>query len=178
MLYNVAQLLQDPIGSTRDYVVDDDVLAPGEPWESAHVTGKVRVLRTHRGILVTGALATTIGATCGWCLEPVDLALELPIEEEYFPQIDIYSGLPVAIPEDAEAFLIDKHHILDLSEAVRQAIVLEIPISPRCREDCRGLCPVCGANRNERECSCEREADPRWASLGQVVTDWGAGERA
>lgn len=178
MLYNVAQLLKDPVGSTRDDQIDEELRAPDEPWECTQVTGKVRLLRTHRGVLVTGDLTASVGAICGWCLEPVDLPLDLHIEEEYFPQIDIATGLPVAAPEDADAFFIDKHHILDLSEGIRQAIVLGMPISPRCREDCRGLCPVCGANLNERSCACERQTDARWATLGQLAHQWGASDRA
>jgi uncharacterized protein len=174
MYYNVAQLLKDPTGSTRDYVVDDELLAPDEPWERTQITGKVRLLRTHRGILATGDLRTSLGTTCGFCLEPAEVALDLHVEDEYFPQIDVSSGLPVSIPEDAEAFLIDKHHILDLSESLRQAIVIEMPISPLCREDCRGLCPVCGVNRNEEDCGHERTTDARWAALSGLSRDLGA----
>lgn len=177
MLYNVAQLLKDPIGSTRVYDLDERLNAPDEEWGSCQVRGKVKLLRTHRGVLVSADLQTDIAQTCGWCLEPFDLPLELTVEEEFFPQIDINTGLPVGVPVDTEPFLIDKHHILDISEAVRQAIVLTTPISPRCREECLGLCPTCGVNRNEQDCSCERVTDQRWASLGHLIADSGASDR-
>ena len=48
---------------------------------------------------------------------------------------------------------------------MRDAIVLELPMAPLCREDCRGLCPQCGADRNEAECGCVAPRDPRWANL-------------
>jgi uncharacterized protein len=48
---------------------------------------------------------------------------------------------------------------------VRDAIVLELPMAPLCRDDCRGLCPQCGADRNEADCGCVAPADPRWANL-------------
>ena len=54
---------------------------------------------------------------------------------------------------------------IDLGPLVRDAIVLELPMAPLCREDCLGLCPQCGADRNEAECSCVAPRDPRWANL-------------
>jgi uncharacterized protein len=54
---------------------------------------------------------------------------------------------------------------IDLGPLVRDAIVLELPMAPLCREDCRGLCPQCGADRNEGDCSCAAPKDPRWANL-------------
>lgn len=177
MIYNVAQLLKEFTGSVRNYDVNGRLEAQDEPWESCDVQGSVKLLRTHRGVLVTADLTTEIPLICGWCLESFDLPLVLSVEEEFFPVIDVSSGLPVGVPDDTEPFLIDKHHILDSSEAVRQAIVLTTPISPRCREDCRGLCPTCGINRNEQECSCERPTDRRWASLGQLLGEAGADQR-
>ena len=54
---------------------------------------------------------------------------------------------------------------IDLGPLVRDAIVLDLPAAPLCREDCRGLCPQCGADRNEGDCSCAAPKDPRWANL-------------
>ena len=54
---------------------------------------------------------------------------------------------------------------IDLGPLVRDAVVLELPMAPLCREDCAGLCPQCGANRNEGDCGCVAPRDPRWANL-------------
>ena len=54
---------------------------------------------------------------------------------------------------------------LDLAPLVRDALVLELPMAPLCRDDCAGLCPQCGANRNEGQCGCVAPRDPRWANL-------------
>ena len=54
---------------------------------------------------------------------------------------------------------------VDLGPLVRDAIVLELPMAPLCRDDCAGLCAVCGADRNEGECGCVAPRDPRWANL-------------
>ncbi len=54
---------------------------------------------------------------------------------------------------------------IDLGPLVRDAVVLELPMAPLCRDDCAGLCPQCGANRNEGDCGCVAPRDPRWANL-------------
>ncbi|MCX6023144.1 MAG: DUF177 domain-containing protein [Chloroflexi bacterium] len=179
MNFNVAQLLKEVVGAVCDYEVDDTLASAGEPWETCEITGHVHFLRTHRGVLVTGDLTTTVPATCGYCLEPAELPLALALEDEFFPSFDVNTGLPSKAPDDEpDPFLIDNHHILDLTEAVRQAIVLSTPISPRCREDCEGLCPVCGANRNIQACRCSMATDARWASLNEMLQELGREERA
>jgi uncharacterized protein len=70
------------------------------------------------------------------------------------------------LPEDSGGFPIDGHHIIDMTEAVRQYILLTTPMKPLCREDCAGLCPVCGHNLNQGPCSCPPQGvDPHWAKL-------------
>ena len=54
---------------------------------------------------------------------------------------------------------------LDLEPLARDAVLLELPLAPLCAEDCRGLCPTCGANRNTEPCACPRPVDPRWSAL-------------
>jgi uncharacterized protein len=67
-------------------------------------------------------------------------------------------------PEDDDMYPIVDDRV-DLGPLVRDAIVLELPMAPLCRDDCAGLCPVCGANRNEGDCGCVAPRDPRWANL-------------
>ena len=74
--------------------------------------------------------------------------------------------------DDDEALLIDEHHILDLSEVIRQGLWLAAPEEALCRPDCAGLCPRCGGNRNLGECNCdEASVDPRWAALQALLSD-------
>ncbi|HEX9975852.1 MAG TPA: DUF177 domain-containing protein [Dehalococcoidales bacterium] len=160
---NVAQLLKEPIGSTRSYEVDEPVvIAEGD----RAVRGQVNLIRTNRGILVRGALNTEMELTCSRCLTEFICPLSLEIEEEYFPTIDVLTGAPVAIPDEPGAFTINQNNILDLTEAIRQYTLLAIPMKPLCQEDCAGLCPTCGANLNEKQCQCPpAPVDPRWAKL-------------
>ena len=74
--------------------------------------------------------------------------------------------------DDEAATRIDAHHEIDLTEVVRQNILLAIPPSPICRSKCAGLCPTCGKNWNEGLCDCRRdEIDPRLEKLKQLLDE-------
>ena len=168
--FNVAGLLTGPKGGTRSYELyipiseldqlDEgfDVVAPFQ--------GTARFLWTNDRILVLATGKTTVAMECSRCLEPFTQEVEVHIEEAFVPTVDMASGLPIERDESDVAVLIDEHHILDLSEILRQSILLALPLMPVCSPDCRGLCPVCGANLNHETCSCTVEnVDPRWSAL-------------
>jgi uncharacterized protein len=58
-----------------------------------------------------------------------------------------------------------EHSFVDLAPLVHDAILLDLPLAPLCREECAGLCPFCGIDRNEGTCDCQAPLDPRWATL-------------
>jgi len=175
MLYNVAQLLKGPIGKRREYDFEAEIdgldpeLVPTRP-----LVGSVALLRTNHGILVSGDLRTTLRGVCRRCLEPCELVAEFGLEEEFYP-LGRIGEAPVDEVQDEEqdeALLIDEHHILDLSEVIRQALWLTGPVEALCRPDCAGLCPRCGGNLNLGECQCdEAPIDPRWAALQTLLTE-------
>jgi uncharacterized protein len=167
MRVNVAQLLKEGIGSTRSYEVDEvidlDVAGDGG---GGLVRGNVELTRINRGIMAIGKLYTTVKINCSRCLTECECSLHMDIEEEYFPLTDIFTGAPLSLPEESDVFIIDDQHILDMTEAIRQSILLAFPMKPLCRENCAGLCPRCGRNLNENVCGCSSdETDPRLASL-------------
>jgi uncharacterized protein len=169
MEINVSQLLKSHIGATREYEVNEaaDILSNGL---ISKVEGSVKLTRTNRGILVQGTLKTTIPDECGRCLEKFDYSLTFDLEEEFFPVIDVNSGFALELPEEPGSFTIDEHHILNLDEAIRQNALLAIPMKPLCREDCRGICQICGKDLNQGKCECiSEDIDPRWAKLAQLA---------
>jgi len=142
------------------------------------VKGDVKLTRTDRGVLVTGILHTDVEVPCGRCLTLFRLPLTLDIEEEYFPTIDVNSGVAVEVPNEPDCFTIDEHHILDLTEAVRQYALTAVPIKTLCKPECAGLCPVCGQNLNEKQCIHQhKEIDQRWAKLLGIRQSSGREER-
>ncbi len=174
MRYNVAQLLKGPTGGRREYVLDEEIdgldpeLEPIRPLK-----GAITLMRTTQGILVTGKLRTVLRLACRRCLEPVNTKVEIKLEEEFHPTVHIGEVPLDEVPDEDydEALLIDAHHILDLSEVIRQGLWLAAPMESLCRPDCAGLCPRCGGNRNLGECHCDDAvADPRWAALQNLLS--------
>lgn len=167
MQINVSQQLKASIGSIRNYEVNEVIDIDGCNYT---VQGTVRLMRTDHGILVQGTLNTDSKLTCSRCLSLFDCPLTLNIEEEYLPTTDIISGSPLPVPDDPGAFTIDERNILDLTEAMRQYVLLAIPMKPLCHQDCAGLCPTCGTNLNQASCDCPPEpADSRWAELRKLL---------
>jgi uncharacterized protein len=170
MQINVAQLLREPVGATREYEIDDvvDITSDGK---GSRVKGEVKLLRTQRSILAECALSTDVELACSRCLSPFRYPLEVNFQEEFLPTVDLVSGVALPPPEEAGTFTIDEHHILDLTEAVRQYALLAIPMKPLCREDCAGLCPSCGQNLNRGRCDCPvPSTDPRWSELMKLAS--------
>lgn len=146
LLVPLARFLTEPAGSTRTIEVEETRLDLGDDLRQASpVTGVLRAGRTNRGILLSGTVATSLEGSCSRCLRPVVVPLEVRLEEEVLPSVDVASGLPVAgTPEDEGTARLTDHHELDLEPLLREAVQLAEPIAPLCRPDCPGLCPVCG----------------------------------
>lgn len=163
MRINVAQLLQEQVGSQRQYSLEDSTA------EGHRVSAQLTLVRTNRSILVKGRCAAGVNSICSRCLEEYEQALELDIEEEFFPARDIVTGAPTQLTENAEGFVIQDDHVLDLGEALRQNIEVNIPARLLCRVGCAGLCHQCGSNLNQGPCHCSPElVDPRWNSLREL----------
>jgi uncharacterized protein len=143
---NVAGLLGEGPGAHRDIAVGDLWIPLDDGLELARpVAGSVRLARTNRGLLVTGHLEASLRESCARCLREIDVPVEVDIDEEALPTIDLTSGLPVDTSADPEVVRLTDHHELDLEPLIREGISLVEPIAPLCRPDCPGLCTVCGA---------------------------------
>jgi uncharacterized protein len=144
LIFNVTGLLAESVGSVREL----HVLAPPLEFEDLvqvrDLEADLRLTRTNRGLLVRGRLTTAIAQTCSRCLREIEWPVEIDLDEEALPSIDLASGLPVEAADEFDALRLTDHHELDLEGEVRDGIVLAEPIAPLCRDDCPGLCVVCG----------------------------------
>jgi uncharacterized protein len=155
MQINVAQLLKWPVGTTRSYPIDtDDPLMLDDSTAAMLTSGRVRLDRIDTGVLARGDVEGTITLECGRCLEPFEAPIHVHFEEQFAPSIEVVTGAPLPPPEDELIFPIDANHVLNLSEAIRQNIIVALPIQPICEPSCAGLCAVCGGNRNLTPCAC------------------------
>ena len=168
MHFNVATLLQEPVGSRRAGRLEGEAMHVVAADWAATASGEVRLLRSDRGVLVQARLETAPLVECARCLEPFRQAVALTIDEEFVAPYDLVTGEAVETI-DADEFRIDGQHHLDLSEAVRQYEQTAIPIQPICRPACAGLCPECGSNRNLAPCECAKAgtAGP-WEALSAL----------
>ena len=160
-LIDVTELLRRP-GSSRRVGFDARVdgasltLARLEPGSDVHLDLHLDSLVD--GVLARGTATAQAEVECRRCLRriPTELAIEINDLFETTPQ------------PDEEAFGVEDGSI-DLEPAVRDAVVLALPINPLCREDCKGLCPRCGADRNETDCGhTEERTDARWEALQRL----------
>ena len=143
--FNVAGLLGDGLGADRTYDIENaSVALPDELTLAAPVSGHVRLTRTNRGILADARLTTALAGECARCLRPLTTPIDIVLEEEYLPSIDLQSGRPIDATEEPDALRLTDHHELDLEPSISDAISLAEPIAPLDRPDCAGLCVVCG----------------------------------
>lgn len=170
MRFNTSQLLLGPTGGSRQYEIDDDISGLDlELRPLSHLTGKVKFTKTDYRILVTGKLRVVLELECWRCLERFAQPVEVSVEEEFQPCVDIRTSLPLPEGESDPALIIDERNMLDLSEVIRQSVLLTAGEHVSCGELCKGLCPECGQNLNAAQCSCAgQKTDPRWAALEHV----------
>ncbi|MDQ2808348.1 MAG: DUF177 domain-containing protein [Chloroflexota bacterium] len=181
MEFNVAQLLKEGVGGKRSYefgmpeLVLSEALSGDPAALVAHeVHGTVKLTGLRGQVRAVGTVAAAADLVCSRCLEPFVQPVESALDELFRQTIDVVSGHTikdeVADEEADEAFQIDQNHILDLTEPVRQTLLVALPMSPLHSADCRGLCPTCGTNLNLGACDCPTEdLDPRLSALSRLL---------
>jgi len=143
------------------------------PIESS---GRADLVEEHHGkhkiikdIRIKGRLATSLESNCARCLEPIIQDVKSEFDLLYRPQ-GSNSGRDEMSVTDAEAeisYYEDEGILLD--DVVREQVLLAVPLKVTCREDCKGLCPQCGMNLNQEQCSCAVGfEEPRWAALKEI----------
>ena len=160
---HVADILRRP-GSSRHEVVEAplerlSVIDTHMP-EGSTVVVDVRLESVNEGVVATGTVKAPWEGLCRRCLEPVTGTLQAEVLEVF-----------EAEPTEGETQLLDGDRI-DLEPVAREAVLLGLPMAPLCAEDCRGLCPTCGADLRDGDCDCAPPAaDPRWAGLEGLSFD-------
>lgn len=105
-------------------------------------------------VLLRGEARATIRSRCARCLAPALTQVRADVQEAFLHDEQ-------NAPQNADDRYRYSGHVLDLDEAVRTALLLELPSRILCKEDCKGLCPVCGQDLNVKTCSCRREFEGR-----------------
>lgn len=147
--------------------------------EEFRLTGPVRlttdVRKDSQKVRLVGHVNATLECDCSRCLEPFAVPVDAKFDLLYLPVTA--NVAPAGGDEDDEVEVGDddlgvayyKDDVIDLGDLMREQFYLALPMKPLCREDCRGLCPVCGVNRNRETCSCKTEwVDPRLDPLRKL----------
>ena len=139
-------------------------------------SGRAEVVEEHHGkhvvvkdLRLRGRLSVGLELPCARCLDPVQQEVEREFELLYRP-LGVDAGRDEISVTDAEAEIgyYQGDGIL-LEDALREQVLLALPLKVTCRADCRGLCPQCGKNLNQEQCSCSAPVeDPRWAALKDI----------
>jgi uncharacterized protein len=173
LTFPVAGLLGEPSGSVREEHVGPVWVDAGEDAALAEpVEGELRLARTNRGLLVDAALRTALATECSRCLRDIVVPLDLRIDEEALPSVELATGLPLDTTAEPDVLRLNERHELELLPLVREAIWLAQPIAPVCRDDCPGLCPDCGRPLDEGDHEHgPAEIDPRLEVLRGFAVD-------
>jgi uncharacterized protein len=142
--------LDEPVAGLRTELVD----VP----EDAPIEGDLLLESVTDGIYVSGSLEGRFQMRCARCLKPFERAFDVEMTE-----------LVAREPGPEDDYALAEDLMLDPEPMVRDAVGLEMPFAPLCRPDCRGLCEICGGDRNLGECPGHARTDPRWAALDALV---------
>lgn len=158
---NVGFVVAQSAGFSRDFPFDLPQINIPPDLHISNLNGLVRATRTPQGILLQGDFQTQIGLECVRCLTNFEQSLVVDFTELYAFSQRYVTDSGLLMPETG---------IIDLTPVLREYILLEIPISPLCRPDCKGLCPICGNNLNESTCiHDDYSVDPRLAALKALL---------
>lgn len=129
-------------------------------------------------VMLTVRVESTLEMACSRCLEPFAIPVDANVETRFVPAGDlakvtadtVKSGEIEDDVEDHDLGLAEyRDETIDLGDVVREQFVLALPMKPLCQVDCKGLCPVCGVNRNRETCECTQQwIDPRLAALADL----------
>jgi len=147
---NVGFLINQAVGSYRQFEIDAPFIQIDEDTRFNNVKTDIRVSRVQQGILVSVEAGAVIDLECVRCLDPYVQTIDCNFDELYAFHIRQNIGAESYLPENG---------FIDLLPLLEEYLTLEIPISPLCDENCKGLCDVCGANLNYETCIHHQESE-------------------
>ena len=140
---NVGFLIKSPIGTSRDFNFNYEKMRLGDDLTLHDFTAMARFDRTPQGLVLQSDFSGRLQLDCVRCLEPFVQDLKSTLTELYAFDKRHVTESNLLVPEDGQ---------IDLEPLLREYALLEIPINPSCKPDCKGLCPVCGENLNKTDC--------------------------
>ena len=157
---NVGFLINSSIGTSRDFNFDYEIMQLGDDLTVSQFKGMARFDRTPQGLLLQGKFRADAELECVRCLETFSRTLKWSFTDLYAFDKRSISESNLLMPEDGQ---------IDLEPLLREYALLEFPISPVCKPDCKGLCLVCGENLNKTDCGHRPEIVSSFAALKDLL---------
>jgi len=164
MLLGLSKIIDCP-GASVPFTASIDLrdLRYGESYPVSEPVKAIGAVRNTAGVLMmTGSVSTTIHGVCDRCASDFDAYVEFPLN------VVLVTELANEDNEDEWVFPLEGDSA-DLEDIVRTVFVLNLDSKLLCKEDCKGLCCRCGKNLNDGPCTCQKELDPRFAALKQLL---------
>ena len=150
----------DELGSFDERVT---LLAP------VRVNGKVRLAGAE--VFVNGHIETRAQVDCDRCLKQVELPVNADFDLQYITGAEYECSAAAELTEEVMSVSVFDGETIDVDEMVKEQISLAVPTRMLCQPDCKGICPVCGIDKNMGACECEtKDVDPRWAALKNLTS--------
>jgi uncharacterized protein len=148
-----------------ELVLEDERLRLVDPPK---VTGEIR--QAERRVHLNGLVVARMQLECDRCLKFVELPVDSRFKLEYVTPEDYQAQQAVELTEEDLDLSIYDGEVVDIDELVTEELLLTVPDHVLCKDDCKGICPQCGVDRNSVDCECQTaEVDPRWAGLKELV---------
>lgn len=161
MRLNIGFLLHENVGYSRNFSFEEPDLTLGDDLLLSTFHGDLNLTRTAQGVYAHGDFTADAEVECVRCLTHFLYPLHAKLDEMF------------TLPAHGEAdpsLIIPENGMLDFNPLLREVFLLDIPMRPLCHTDCKGICPICGANQNETECHhAEETIDPRMEVLKALL---------
>jgi len=149
----------------EELALDEEHARLTEPTE---VTGRLQT--SGHEVRLRGIITARAEVDCDRCLKSVAVPVETEFDVTYVPEDDYRASEAAELQEDDLSVSVFDGETIDVDELVREQLLLALPTRALCTAECKGLCPICGADRNADACGCEtKEVDPRWAGLKAIM---------
>ena len=159
MLLDLTEIARIP-GSRASHTFSEQLADEEDFSFAAPVKGSLTVANGRDILVLRGGLKTRVKLTCARCLEEFEQTVETGLSEDFSVSPSLPASEKEAVEMDSPREPIFREGELDLTELLRQMVLVSLPLVAVCREDCLGICPRCGRNRNRGECECPPEEEP------------------
>ena len=169
MLLDLSRLRTGVDRLSRRYEASEFAAADGDLRIKAPVELELEVRKDAKKVRLVGQVRTSLSVDCSRCLDPFEVPVATEFDALYLPAADHTGGPDDEVDVEDLGVSFYENDTIDLGQLMREQFYLALPMKPLCQPACKGLCPVCGINRNRESCDHKQEwVDPRFEPLGRL----------